>query len=110
MSEADHERREDSRQPPQRPLFVEYPDYQPRVRDLSLSGAFILDSRPLRPGRLVRLLLTDHDNPPLEIKAMVRRVVPDEGMTVEFLEMSDDTRRRLRRLVAAETQEEDRLR
>jgi hypothetical protein len=79
------------------------------VRDLSLSGAFIEDARPLRPGRIIRLRITDRQAPPLEMKAMVRRVVPDQGMTVEFVEMSDETRRRLREIVGEETREEERL-
>lgn len=109
MAAADHERREDRRQPPPTPLYVEYPDYQPRVRDISLSGAFVEDSRPLRPGRLVRIRLTDRTNPPFEIKAMVRRVIPDQGMTVEFVEMSAETRRRLRTLIAVVEKAEEKL-
>lgn len=109
MTPSDHERREDLRKPPARPLWVEYPDYTPRVRDLSLSGAFIEDSRPLRPGRIIRIHITDRAAPPLEMKAMVRRVVPEQGMTVEFVEMSDETRRRLRELVGGETRPEERL-
>lgn len=110
MSQGEHERREDIRKPPPVELYVDYPDYQPRVRDLSLNGAFILDPRPLRPGRVVRLLITDRKNPPLEMQAMVRRVVPDEGMTVEFVGMSDETRRRLRTLVDVEAKTEEKLR
>lgn len=109
MAESEHERREDLRKPSPKPLYVEYPDYAPRVRDISLSGAFIEDSRPLRRGRLVRLRITDRAEAPFEIKAIVRRVIPDEGMTVEFVEMSDETRRRLRALVGPEDRLEDRL-
>lgn len=109
MSPSEHERREDLRKPPSKPLWVEYPDYTPRVRDLSLSGAFIEDSRPLRPGRIIRIQITDRVAPPLEMKAMVRRVVPEQGMTVEFVEMTDDTRRRLREIVGDDTRAEDRL-
>ena len=109
MTPSDHERREDLRKPPTKALWVEYPDYTPRVRDLSLSGAFIEDSRPLRPGRIIRLHITDRETPPLEIKAMVRRVIPDQGMTVEFVEMRKETRRRLRELVGDDTRGEDRL-
>ena len=109
MAPSDHERREDLRKPPTKELWVEYPDYAPRVRDLSLSGAFIEDSRPLRRGRIIRLHITDRQAPPLEIKAIVRRVVEDEGMTVEFVEMSNETRRRLRELVGETARTEDRL-
>ena len=109
MAPSDHERREDLRKPPPKPLFVEYPDYTPRVRDLSVNGAFIEDSRPLRPGRIIRIHITDRESPPLEMKAMVRRVIPDQGMTVEFVEMSNETRRRLRDLVGDDTQPEYRL-
>ena len=109
MGSDEHERREDLRQPPPEPLYVEYPDYSPRIRDIGLGGAFIEDSRPLRPGRLVRLRLTDRKNLTFEVKAMVRRVVPDEGMTVEFVEMSDETRRRLRSLLGADTGEVGKL-
>ena len=109
MTPSDHERREDLRKPPRKELWVEYPDYVPRVRDLSLSGAFIEDPRPLRPGRIIRLHITDRKAPPMEIKAMVRRVVPEQGMTVEFVEMSDEVRRRLRELVGETARKEDRL-
>jgi len=109
MPPSDHERREDLRKPPRKALWVVYPDYAPRVRDLSLSGAFIEDSRPLRPGRIIRIHITDREAAPLEMKAMVRRVIADQGMTVEFVEMSDQTRRRLRELVGEDTRPEDRL-
>jgi hypothetical protein len=110
MPQSEHDRREDTRKPAPVELYVEYPDYQPRIRDLSPNGAFIEDARPLKPGRVVRILITDRKNPPLEMQAMVRRVIPDQGMTVEFVGMSDETRRRLRALVDVEIKTEEKLR
>lgn len=96
MTRAEHERRIESRREPAKPLFVEYPDYCPRILDISMNGALIEDPRPLRPGRLVRLILTDRANPAFEIQAIVRRIIADVGMTVEFVEMTKETQRRLR--------------
>ena len=100
MAKAEHERREDLRKPPPRPLLVEYPELTPRIRDISPSGALIEEQRPLRPGRVFKLRILDPAGSPFEIKAMVRRNIPDVGMTVEFLEMDEETRRRLRRLLS----------
>lgn len=109
MTRAEHERREESRKEPPKPLYVEYPDYAPRVLDISMSGAMIEDKRPLRPGRLVRMQFTDRVNPPFEVQAIVRRVIPDVGMTVEFVEMNKETTRRLREFLGARAATEEHL-
>lgn len=109
MAHRAHERREEARREPPSPLRVEYPDIHPRVKDLSLNGAFIEDPRPLRPGRLVRLRLTDGANTHFEVRAMVRRVLPEKGMTVEFIEMSPDTQRRLRAFLGLTDARDQRL-
>jgi len=96
MPELEHERRGQPRITPKKPLFVAYPDYRPRIRDISLSGAFIEDSRPVPRGRVLTLHILTSEEPPIKAKAMVRRVEPEAGMGVEFIEMSTADRARLR--------------
>ena len=96
MPELEHERRGQPRIKPKKTTFVEYPDYRPRIRDISLSGAFIVDYRPIARGRVFRLHIVTSKEPPIKAKAMVRRVEPEVGMGVEFIEMSIGDRGRLR--------------
>lgn len=86
---------------PEQTVRVEYPDFVPRVRNLSISGAFIEDARPLPPGRIVPLRLWLGYKEPITMKVMVRRVVEGRGMGVEFLSMEEDDRKRLREFVGA---------
>lgn len=96
MPELEHERRGQPRIKPKKPIFVEYPDYRPRIRDISLSGAFIEDPRPVTRGRVLELHIITGEEPPIRAKAMVRRVEPQVGMGMEFIEMSVGDRGRLR--------------
>lgn len=89
------ERRAHVRTHPRREFLVDYPHFQPRLRNISLSGAFIEDIRPFAPGRLIRLRLVPRGAEPIVIQAMVRRV-EQGGMGVEFLSMSETDNRRLR--------------
>lgn len=97
----EHERRALPRAHPEQPVYVDYPDMRPRVRDISLSGAYIEDPRPLPRGRMlnVRLWLDEHTS--ITARAMIRRTDDGAGMGVEFLTMSDEDRNRLRRYVGA---------
>ncbi len=99
MSPLDHERRAQPRIVPSKEVRVDYPDIRPRVRNISLSGAFIEDPRPIPRGRVLQLALHTGDKAPIAVKAMVRRIEPDVGMGVEFIEMSSDDRKRLREFV-----------
>lgn len=99
MATIDHDRRGQPRITPPKEVRVEYPDHHPRVRNLSLSGAFIEDPRPIPRGRVIRVKLVIDGEPPILAKAMVRRVEPEVGMGVEFIELSSEDQNRLRQFV-----------
>ncbi len=97
----DKSKRTHPRIKPKQTVRVEYPDFVPRVRNLSISGAFIEDARPLPRGRIVPLRLWLGYKEPVTMKAMVRRVEEGRGMGVEFLSMEEGDRKRLREFVGA---------
>ena len=81
-------RRNHLRIKPNRPLLVHYPNYLGRVRDVSVTGAFIESDRPLLPGTRIHLTLWLDVERSVKINTVVRRVEPLRGMGVEFLELS----------------------
>ena len=91
----DHDRRTEPRLQV-RPLSVEFPDLQPRVRNLSLSGLYIEEPRPFPRGRIVRLKIWLGDQESIVVRTMVRRVDEGAGMSLEFVEINDADRQRLR--------------
>lgn len=102
----DHERRAQPRIQPDRRVYVDYPDLRPRVRDISMSGAFVEDHRPLPPGRMLNMTLWLDEQTPVTARAMIRRAEEGVGMGVEFLSMSDADLNRLRRFVGTTAQVE----
>ncbi|MFQ5723377.1 MAG: PilZ domain-containing protein [Terriglobia bacterium] len=102
----DHERRTHPRIQPERGIYVEYPDLRPRVRDISLTGAFIEDNRPLSRGRMLNMTFWLDEQTPVTARAMVRRAEEGVGMGVEFLSMSNEDRNRLRQFVGISAQVE----
>ena len=98
---SDLDRRTEPRIYPQDSVFVEYPNQRPRVRDISLSGAYIEDSRPLPRGRVIPLRLWLDQNNAINVQVMVRHSEEGIGMGVEFLGMNDNDRQRLRQFVSA---------
>lgn len=103
----DHERRSQTRIRPKGTILVDYPEYQPQVRDISLSGAYIEDARPrFTRGRLFQLRLWLDKQTSIEVKAMVRRVEEQKGMGVEFLGISEQDLIRLREIVGASSRPE----
>lgn len=98
----DHERRTQVRIHPERPIYADYPDLRPRVRDISLSGAYIEDHRPLPRGRMLHVRLWLDERTSITARAMIRRSDEGVGMGVEFLTMSDDDRNRLRQFVGVD--------
>lgn len=83
-------------------MFVEYANHLARVRNLSLSGAFIEDTRPLPLGQMLHFKLwLDDIKPALETDAMIRRSDVGQGLGVEFMSMSESDRARLRETVTA---------
>lgn len=97
----DHERRAEPRSVPQRTIYVDYPEQRPYVRDIGLSGAYIVDSNPLFRGRIFQLRLWLDERTAISVKSMVRRYDQGKGMSVEFLSMSEEDRRRLRGFLGA---------
>ncbi|MBI4462229.1 MAG: PilZ domain-containing protein [Acidobacteria bacterium] len=83
---------------PKKTVFVEYPNYLARVRNLSLVGAFIEDTRPFPPGQTVEFSLWLDDQEAVPVRAQVRRVERD-GMGVEFLRLLPPYGERLRNFV-----------
>lgn len=102
----DHERRAQPRVHPDRNIQVDYPDLRPRIRDISLSGAFIEDQRPLPRGRMLKVTIRLDDRTSVSVRAMVRRSEEGVGMGVEFLSMSDQDRNHLRQFIGAPAQVE----
>lgn len=100
----EEERRCEERIRLQADLHVELPQQHPRVRDISLSGAFIEDPR-LGPGRVFELKLFLGDSEPITATVMVRRVEERCGMGVEFLHMDEANYDRLRKLINGARQE-----
>lgn len=102
----DHERRTQPRKRLERPVYVDYPEMRPRLRDISLAGAYIEDHRPLPRGRMLQLRIWLDEGTSITAQAMIRRSDEGQGMGVEFLSMSDDDRGRLRQHVGASAQVE----
>ncbi len=92
----DHERRCGPRVPAHE-VAVELLDFRPRLRDISQTGAFIEDPRPLPRGRTLRLLIRlGPDSRAITVWGMIRRVEEGKGMGLEFVQISPDDRAALR--------------
>lgn len=87
----DPERRMQRRVKPEAASPVEYPGLRAEVRDVSATGAFIADERPLPLGRQFDLRFRlEEEGPPIQVRAVVRRVDPQIGMAVEFTELTQE--------------------
>ena len=98
----DYERRAQPRILPREPVLVEYPTLPPRVRNISLSGAYIEDLRPLPRGRMYEMCIWLDADTSIKVKVMVRHSEEGKGMGVEFLEMARENHNRLRNFIAAQ--------
>ncbi len=81
-------------------IQVEYLAPSPHVRDLSISGLFLLDPRPLMRGQPVQLKLSLAGVGTVVVQGMVRRVDPGVGMGIEFTQMEPSDRRKIKEYVA----------
>jgi hypothetical protein len=79
---------------------VEYVLPSPQVRDLSVSGMYLVDPRPLQKGQSVDLLLRLEEGEAIAVRGMVRRTDPGRGMAVEFIQIGSADRRRIRDFIA----------
>lgn len=73
---------------PNRPLLAHYPNYLGRVRDISLTGAFIETQRPPLPGQKLRVTFWRDVENIVQLEGVVRRVEPLCGIGVKFLRMN----------------------
>lgn len=81
-------------------IKVEYVAPSPQVRDLSVSGLYLKDSRTLQRGQPIELLLRIPGEEPIRIQGMVRRVDEGQGMAIEFIQLSATDRRRIKDFIA----------
>jgi PilZ domain len=70
-----------------------------RVRDLNVGGLFVATAFPPPEGSVVQILLSVPEGE-IRSQAIVRNVMPGEGMGVEFKSMRSTDADRLERLVA----------
>lgn len=70
------------------------------IRDVSLEGLFVLDAEPLPVGSAIRFSLR-LGNETVTFSGVVRRCVDQEGMAIQFTEMSREARRRLQLHIAS---------
>ena len=99
MSSNDRERRLDPRVA-DNILQVEYVAPGPKVRDLSMTGMYVSDPRPLQRGQPVELRLRIGEGDAIAIQGMVRRVDPGEGMGIEFIHIDTAGRRRIKEYIS----------
>ena len=69
-----------------------------RVRDLNAGGLFVATPSPLEVGSVVTLLLSVPEGE-IRSRAVVRNVVPGEGMGVQFSDISLQDAARVEKLV-----------
>ncbi|MBI3403918.1 MAG: PilZ domain-containing protein [Acidobacteria bacterium] len=81
-------------------VYVEYVAPSPHVRDLSQSGLYLLDQRPLLRGQPVQLKLGLGDIGTIVVQGMVRRVDPGTGMGIEFTQIDAADRRKIKEYIA----------
>jgi hypothetical protein len=81
-------------------LEIQYLAPIPHIRDLSLSGFYIIDPRLFQRGQTVEFRISLGDAKPIVATGMVRRVEPGKGMAVEFIRIDADARRRIKEFIA----------
>lgn len=79
---------------------VEFIAPSPHVRDLSISGMYLLDQRPLLRGQSVQLKLNLSSFGTIVVQGMVRRVDPGVGMGIEFTHVETADRRTIKQFIA----------
>jgi len=69
--------------------YVIYVEGSGSIRDLSLTGVFVIDEEPLPVGTTINFELRLH-SVSLPVKGVVRRSVPGQGMGIQFLQLSPE--------------------
>ncbi len=77
------------------PIYVDCPERR-RLRDISLTGAFVEDKHPLPAGRRVQLRFWLSTVEPVVIDSVIRRVEEGRGVAAEFLTMTEADHNQLR--------------
>lgn len=80
-------------------MFAEIDGERVSMRDLSLNGAFIAAKGDHEAGETFELKVWLGVNEMVEVEAVIRRIVEDRGIGVEFLNLDDETRGRLERFL-----------
>jgi len=101
----DHERRLNPRVADADVVQIEFVAPSSKVRDLSVSGLYLVDTRPLQRGQPVDLKLTLSKGDPIRIRGMVRRVDPGAGAAIEFIQIDAAGRRRIKEFIVASNPE-----
>lgn len=101
MSKPDHERRLSPRVLDADVVQIEFLAPSSKVRDLSVSGLYLADPRPLQRGQPVELKLTLGAGEPIHIRGMVRRVDPGAGAAIEFIRIDAAGRRRIKEFITS---------
>ena len=70
------------------------------IRDLSLEGVFVFDSDPLPVGSEITFTLRAGDQD-ISLQGVVRHSVDQQGMGIQFTEVSPVSKRRLRIHIAS---------
>jgi hypothetical protein len=99
MSSDEKDRRLDPRVASEE-IRIEFLSPIPRVRDLSTSGLYLLDPRPLQRGQTVELRLAFDAGEPVVVRGMVRRIDPGLGMGIEFIHIDAAARRRVKHYIS----------
>lgn len=81
-------------------IVIQYVAPSPQVRDLSVTGVYIVDPRGLQRGQQVELKLQIGNEQPFVVRGMVRRVDPGQGMAVEFIQVDAAGRRQIKEFIS----------
>jgi hypothetical protein len=71
--------------------YVIYVEGSGSIRDLSLTGVFVVDSDPLPVGTTINFELRLHTCS-LPVKGIVRRFIPEQGMGIQFVQLSPESK------------------
>ena len=91
----ENDRRISPRFQAKRASHIVYTEGFGEVRDLSLEGLFVLDPDPLPVDSKITFSLRAGGQE-IALNGIVRRSVPDEGMAIQFTNLTSEAKRRLR--------------
>ncbi len=69
--------------------YVIYVEGSGSIRDLSLTGVFVVDEDPLPIGTTINFELRLHSCS-IPVKGIVRRSIPGQGMGIQFVQLSPE--------------------